>query len=62
MTCHPEAYPDFLLRRANEIHVCGFLQRKPQELRQRHQPQQEIRGSEVEGSAVVSPPLRDLAR
>ena len=33
-------------------HVCGFQQGKPHEVRQRHQPQQEIRGSVAEGSAV----------
>ncbi len=32
--------------------VCGFQQGKPHEVRQRHPPQQEIRGSVVEGSAV----------
>jgi hypothetical protein len=43
------AYPDFLLRGTANGHVCGFPQRKPHEVRQRHQPRQEIRGSVVEG-------------
>ena len=33
-------------------HECGFPQRKPHEVHQRHQSQQEIRGSGVEGPAV----------
>jgi hypothetical protein len=33
--------------------VCGFLQGKPHKVRQRHQPQQETRGSEVEGPTVL---------
>jgi hypothetical protein len=47
--CHPEPDPDFLPRIAGHSRVCCFLYGKQQEARQRHQAQQEIRGS---GSAV----------
>jgi len=47
-----EADPDFLLRAASSDHVCGSPQREPYDLHQRHYSPQEIRGSEVEGSAV----------
>ena len=40
------AYPDFLPRSAGQGRVCGFRQGKPQEDRQRHQTQPEIRGVE----------------
>src|SRR5271155_4183369 len=35
-------------------HVCGFPQRKPHEVRQRHPRRQEIRGSAVERLSVLS--------
>ncbi len=47
-----EAYPDFLPRCTGQDRVCALPQRRAHELRQRHQIQQEIRGSEVEGPAV----------
>ncbi len=47
-----EANPDFLPRSTGNDRVCGFQQGKPHEVRQRHQDQQEIRGSGVERSAV----------
>src|ERR1700761_7387906 len=46
------ADPDFLLRAASDGHVCGSPQREPHGVYQRHDSPQEIRGSEVEGSAV----------
>jgi hypothetical protein len=51
-----EAYPDFLLRSASDVHGCGFRQRKPHDVNQRNGSPQEIRGSAVQRSAV-SPAL-----
>jgi hypothetical protein len=48
------AYPDFLLRNASNGHVCGSPQREPHGVHQRHGSRQEIRGSVVEGPAVLS--------
>jgi len=48
--CHPD--PDFLPRGTGQDRVCAFLLRKGACGGQRHQPPQEIRGSEAEGSAV----------
>jgi hypothetical protein len=45
------AYPDFLPRCTGNDRVCGFQYGKPHEVHQRHQYQQEIRGSAVERSA-----------
>jgi hypothetical protein len=47
-------YPDFLPRCTGQDRVCAFPQRKAHEVRQRHQASQEIRGSAVEGPAVLS--------
>jgi hypothetical protein len=46
------AYPDFLLRAASDVYVCGSPQREPYADPQRHGSPQEIRGSAVEGPAV----------
>src|ERR1700721_4688381 len=46
------AYPDFLLRVASDVHVCGSPQREPHADHQRHGSPQEIRGSGVEKSAL----------
>src|ERR1700735_3823816 len=46
------AYPDFLLRAASDVHVCGSPQREPHTDHQSHGSPQEIRGSAVERSAV----------
>jgi hypothetical protein len=46
------AYPDFLPRSPIKAHGCGSPQREPHASRQRHRPQQEIRGSGVERSSV----------
>jgi hypothetical protein len=43
--CHPEPDPDFLPRIAGHSRVCCFRYGKQHEARQRHQAQQEIRGS-----------------
>ena len=40
------AYPDFLLRVANDVHVCGSPQRESHADHQRHGSPQEIRGAE----------------
>jgi hypothetical protein len=48
------ADPDFLHRSTRQGDVCGFL-RKPHEVRQRHNPGQEIRGCAGEGPAVSLP-------
>jgi hypothetical protein len=52
------AYPDFLLRVASDVHVCGSPQREPHADHQRHGSPQEIRASVVEKSAVCPPGLR----
>jgi hypothetical protein len=46
------AYPDFLLRAASYVHVYGSPQREPYADPHRPGSRQEIRGSEVERSAV----------
>jgi hypothetical protein len=51
--CHPacpglpwdRSVPEFLLRCPEQIHVCGLLQGRPHEVRQRHQPRQEFGGA-----------------
>ncbi len=48
------AYPDFLPRCTRRRNVCAFPQRKAHEVRRSRQPPQEIRGSVVEGPAVLS--------
>jgi hypothetical protein len=45
-----EANPDFLLRGTGQGRVCAFLQGKAHKVCQRHQLQQEIRGSAAERS------------
>ena len=49
------AYPDFLLRAASDVHLCGSPYREPHADPQRHGSPQEIRGSAVEGPAVSFP-------
>jgi hypothetical protein len=55
------AGPDFLLRTASYRHVCGSPYREPHAIDQRHHPRQEIRGSVVEGPAVLSNVVRQGA-
>jgi hypothetical protein len=47
------ANPDFLSRCTRQIHVCAYPLRKAHALNQHHQTPQEIRGSVVEGPAVL---------
>src|SRR5450631_1351822 len=48
--CHPD--PDFLHAALDTVACAPFSEGKAHEVRQRHPSQQEIRGSEAEGSAV----------
>jgi hypothetical protein len=45
--------PNFLLRSARNDHLCGFRQGKPHEVRQRHQPRQEIRETGISCYAAL---------
>jgi hypothetical protein len=55
-----EAYPDFLLRCTGQSSGAPFCKGKAHEVHRRHQAPQEIRGSEVEGPAVLSSTIRLL--
>jgi len=49
LTCHPTKRTRISCHAAlTKVHVCGFRQGKPHEVRRRQQYQQEIRGSAVE--------------